>query len=76
MSIHVPRLVSLILECFSDDQIAEYYGNVRNKYIKVMGFDYDHVKFDEIGSDMKIESDSVRLLWRLHIFTYIHRRRR
>lgn len=43
----------------NDDQIAEYYGNVRNKYIKVMGFDYDHVKFDEIGSEMKIETDSI-----------------
>ena len=27
-----------------------------------MGFDYDHVKFDQIGSDMKVDSPTVRPL--------------
>ena len=27
-----------------------------------MGFDYDHVKFDQIGSDMKVDSPTVRRL--------------
>ena len=57
---------------FSDDQIAEYYGNVRNKYIKVMGFDYDNVKFDEIGSEMKIETGaSVRAYFSCYIVDFM-----
>ncbi|CAG5109557.1 Oidioi.mRNA.OKI2018_I69.chr2.g4077.t1.cds [Oikopleura dioica] len=38
-----------------DEQLGEYYGSMRSKYIKFMGFDYDHVKFDEIGKDLKAD---------------------
>jgi hypothetical protein len=44
---------------FSDDQLNQYYGEVRNKYIKVMGFDYDAVKFNEIADEMKPDSPLV-----------------
>jgi len=38
-----------------DKELGEYYGSMRNKYIQFMGFDYDHVKFDEIGKDLKVD---------------------